>query len=107
MRQLYFFDADLDYVLRSDGCGEGFRTYPLESEDNDYFYYGKKNRVHKNTHKIEFKNIFTREYEPDRCDIKFYPTKELWEKAKSEYFAKLLSDNETEKQKILKSMEDK
>jgi hypothetical protein len=105
MKQLYFFDDDLDYVLG--GTGKGFVSKTLKCQDSIFYYYDSfvTHRVCKNTHSIEYMNIYTGMYAKERDGIKFYPTKELWEKAKSEYFTKLLSDNEAEKQKILKSME--
>ena len=106
MKQLYFFSS-VSNRLDSDVYGSGFITYLMESEDNNYFYFDRTNRVCKKTHKIEYKSMFTGEYGVSHCERKFYPTKELWEKAKSDYFAKLLSDNEADRLKILKSMEDK
>jgi hypothetical protein len=104
MKHLYFYDESLDFLL-GEYC-EGFISYPLESEDNDFYYYVRitTHRVCKKTHNVEYINIFTGTYQPDRNSPKFFPTKDLWEKAKSEYFAKLLSDNEADKQKILQSM---
>ncbi len=105
MKQLYFFDDDLDYVLG--GAGKGFIIEALKSEDSNFYYYDSfiTHRVCKNTHNIEFMNIYTGIYVKEQDSRTFYPTKELWEKAKSDYFAKLLSNNEADKQKILKSME--
>lgn len=107
MNKLYFFDDGLDYVMSSDGYGQGFKTFLIESEDDNYFYFDRTNRVCKKTHKIQWKSIITKDYNDCRDNLKLYPTKELWEKAKSDYFAKLLSDNEADRQKILKSMEAK
>ncbi len=104
MKQLYFFSTVLN-SLDSNIYGRGFMACSMESEDDNYFYFDKTNRVCKKTHKVEYKSMFTNEYGTSHCERKFYPTKELWEKAKSDYFAKLLSDNEADKQKILKSME--
>jgi len=101
MKQLYFFDDDLNYVVSFDGYGLGFRAFSIESEDDKYFYFDRTCRVCKKTHKVEYKSNITRDYKPSRDSLKFYPTKELWEKAKSDYFAKLLSDNEADRQKIL------
>lgn len=110
MKQLYFFHSALDYVLYGNGYGHGFVFYDITSEDNNYFYFNTPHsckRVCKITSNIECLNSYTGIYESDRHSIKPYRTKELWEKAKSDYFTKLLSDNEADRQKILKSMEDK
>ena len=105
MKQLYFFDDGLDYVLGGDG--KGFVSETLKCQDSNFYYYDSfvTHRVCKKTHSIEFMNIYTGMYATERDGRKFYPTKELWEKAKSDYFAKLLSDNGADRQKILKSME--
>lgn len=58
----------------------------------------------KKTYIDEYKSLYTGNFSKDEDQKIFYPTKELWEKAKSEYFEKLLSQNEADKQKILKSM---
>lgn len=107
MSKLYFFDSSLDYVLSGISYGRGFKTCDVVKEDSDYFYYNNfhsENRLCKKTYIEECKNFYTGLFEKEQDVKTFYLTKELWEKAKSEYFAKILSDSEEDKQKILKSM---
>lgn len=107
MKQLYYFDSNLDYILSKTQLGHGFGIQDVKKEDNDYFYYDghySEHRVCKKTYKEQYVNFYTGSFTDDEDRKTFYPTRELWEKAKSEYFAKLLNDNEADKQKILKSM---